>query len=64
MMTIDIRIASKGVIEALRDRIKELEELETSGAATPETREELANLRAFLDKLYKISLEHVRRTLH
>jgi hypothetical protein len=33
-MTIDIRIASKGVIEALRDRIEELEESEAGGLPT------------------------------
>jgi hypothetical protein len=47
-MEIDIRIASKGIIETLRDRIAELEELEAIGAATPDTREELVDLHAFL----------------
>jgi hypothetical protein len=31
-MDIDIRIASKGIIETLRERIAELEDLEASGA--------------------------------
>ena len=34
-MDIDIRIASKGIIETLRERIVELEDLEASGASTP-----------------------------
>lgn len=61
-MEIDMRIASKGIIETLRDRIAELEELEAIGAATPDTREELVDLHAFLAKLYKISLEHASKT--
>jgi hypothetical protein len=64
MMDIDIRIASKGIVETLRDRIAELEELEATGAATPDTGEELVDLHAFLDKLYKISLEHATKTAH
>ncbi|MGO9233037.1 MAG: hypothetical protein ACLP4V_02690 [Methylocella sp.] len=63
-MDIDIRIASKGIIETLRDRIAELEELEATGAATPDTREELVDLHAFLDKLYMISIEHASKTSH
>jgi len=62
-MGIDIRIASKGIIETLRDRIAELEELEAIGAATPDTPEELLDLHAFLDKLYKMSREHASKTL-
>jgi hypothetical protein len=63
-MGIDITIASKGIIETLRDRIAELEEIEAIGAATPDTCEELVDLYAFLDKLYKISLEHAIKTSH
>ena len=63
-MTIDIRIASKGVIEALRDRIEELEELEAGEAATPDTCEELGDLRAFLTELYAISLTFASKPLH
>ena len=63
-MDIDIRIASKGIIETLRDRIAELEELEATGAATPDNREELVDLHAFLDKLYMISIEHASKTSH
>jgi hypothetical protein len=47
-MDIDIRIASKGIIERLRERIAELEDLEASGASTPDTHEELVDLHEFL----------------
>jgi hypothetical protein len=63
-MDIDIRIASKGIIETLRDRITELKELEATGAATPDTCEELVDLQAFLDKLFVISLVHASKTSH
>lgn len=62
-MDVDIRIASKGIIETLRERIAELEDLEASDSATPDTREELVDLREFLRKLYIILLEHARKTL-
>ena len=64
MMDNDIRIAPKGIIETLCDRIAELEELEAIGAATPDAREELADLHAFLDKLNAISLKHASKPLH
>jgi hypothetical protein len=64
MMDIDIMIAPKGIIETLCDRIAELEELEAIGSATPDTREELADLHEFLDNLHAISLEHARKALH
>jgi hypothetical protein len=63
-MEIDIRIASKGIIETLRDRIAELEERQAIGEATSDTHEELADLHAFLDKLYEISLDHAGKTPH
>jgi len=63
-MDIDIRITSKGIIETLRDRIAELKKLEATGAATPDTCEELVDLHAFLDKLYIISIEHTSKTSH
>lgn len=62
-MTIDIRSASKGIIETLRERIAEIEDMESRGAATSDNHEELVNLQEFLGKLYKISLEHAGRTL-
>jgi hypothetical protein len=64
MMDIDIRITPKGIIETLCDRIAELEGLETIGSATPDTREELADLHEFLDNLHAISIEDFRRALH
>jgi hypothetical protein len=63
MMDNDIRIAPKGIIETLCDRIAELEELVAIGSATPDTREELVDLQRFLRKLYMISLEYARTTL-
>ncbi|HUI19503.1 MAG TPA: hypothetical protein VLZ74_00435 [Methylocella sp.] len=57
----DRLIASKGIIETLRDRIAELELLEATGAATPDTCEELDALREFLDKLHAISLDALKR---
>ena len=62
-MDIDIRIASKGIIETLRERIVELEDLEASGASTPDTHEELVDLHEFIRKLYMISLEYAHKTL-
>jgi hypothetical protein len=64
MMDNDIRIAPKGIIETLCDRIAELEGLEALGSATPDTREELADLHEFLDNLHVISLGHARKALH
>jgi len=61
---IDIRIASKGIIETVRDRIAELEELEASGAAMPDSCEELVDLHEFLGRLYAIALEYASRTSH
>jgi len=51
----------KGIVETLRDRIAELEELEAAGSATPDTHEELVDLRAFLDDLYAISVNRAKR---
>ena len=62
-MDIDIRIASKGIIETLRERIAELEELEATGAATFSTCEAIVDLHEFFDALYTMSLEHARKTL-
>jgi hypothetical protein len=64
VMDNDIRIAPKGIVETLCDRIAELEELAAIGSATPDTREELADLHEFLDKLHAISLEHASKTSH
>ena len=64
MMDIDIRIGSKGIVETLRDRIAELEELEATGAATPDTGVELVDLHAFLGRLYTMSLERPSKSSH
>ena len=58
-MDIDIRIASKGIIETLRERLAELEHL---GASTPDTHEELVDIHEFLGRLYTISLKHTSKT--
>jgi hypothetical protein len=52
------------VVQILRERIEELEGLEATGASTADTCEELADLNEFLDRLYTMSLEHARKTLH
>jgi hypothetical protein len=60
MMGRDIMVASKGIIETLRERLAELEHLE----ATPDTHEELVDIHEFLDRLYTISFEHASNALH
>ena len=59
-----ISVASKGIIETLRERLAELEHLEASGASTPDTHEELVDIHEFLDRLYTMSLEHAGKTSH
>jgi hypothetical protein len=63
MMDLEVKIPSKKIIETLRERIAELEDLEATGAATPDTCEMLADLHVLLDKLYTISKERARKTL-
>jgi len=55
-MDLDTKIPSKGIIETLRERIAELEELEATGVATPDTCEAIVDLQEFLDALYTMSL--------
>lgn len=62
-MDFDVRIHPKELIEALRERVAELEDLEASGAATPDTCEMLVDLYELLDKLDTMLLEHARKTL-
>ncbi|HEY8005628.1 MAG TPA: hypothetical protein VIE66_02215 [Methylocella sp.] len=62
-MGTEIRIASKGIIETLRERIAELEDLESQGVGTSDTHEELVDLHEFLGNLCKISLERTGRTI-
>jgi hypothetical protein len=59
-----ISVASKGIIETLRERLAELEHLEASGTSTPDTHEELADIHEFLDRLYTMALEHASKTSH
>jgi len=63
-MDLYISVASKGIIETLRERVAELEHLEASGASTADTHEELVDIHEFLDRLYTMSLEHASTTLH
>jgi hypothetical protein len=62
-MDLDVKIPSKTIMETLRHQIAELESLEATGVATPDTCEMLVDLHEFLDKLYTMSLEHARKTL-
>jgi hypothetical protein len=63
-MGFNIRVASKGIIETLRERLAELEQLEDRGVSTHDTHEELVDIHEFLDRLYTISLEHASKALH
>ena len=51
-----ISVASKGIIETLRERLAELEHIEASGTSTPDTHEELVDINEFLSRLYTMSL--------
>jgi Asp-tRNA(Asn)/Glu-tRNA(Gln) amidotransferase C subunit len=64
MMNSNISVAPKGIIETLRERVAELEHLEATGASTADTHEELVDIHEFLDRLYTLSMEHSRKTLH
>ena len=64
MRELDIRIPSQGLIETLRERIAELEDLEARGAATPDTCEMLVELHELLDKLQTMLSEQAGWTLH
>jgi hypothetical protein len=55
--------ASKAFIETLRRWLTELEHLEATGAATPDTCEMLVELHELLDKLYTMVLERARQNL-
>ena len=54
---------SKAFIETLRRWLTELEHLEATGAATPDSSEMLVELHELLDKLYTMMLERARQTL-
>jgi hypothetical protein len=64
MMELDVKIRPKGFIETLRERLAELEELETTGAATADTCETLVDLQELLDKLYAKLAQHAGKTWH
>jgi hypothetical protein len=64
MRELDVEIPSQGLIETLRERIAELEDLEARGAATPDSCEILVDLQELLDKLQTMLLEQAGRTLH
>ena len=64
MRELDVEIPSQGLIETLRERIAELEDLEARGAATPDTCEMLVELHELLDKLQTMLSEQAGRTLH
>ena len=63
MRELDVEMPSQGLIETLRERIAELEDLEARGAATPDSCEMLVDLQELLDKLQTMS-EQAGRTLH
>ena len=61
-MGIDVRAApSKAFIETLRRWLTELEHLEATGAATPESCEMLVELHELLDRLYTMMLDVLAR---
>jgi hypothetical protein len=63
-MKFDVRAApSEAFIETLRRWQTELEHLEATGAATPDTCEMLVELHELLDKLYTMMLERARQNL-
>ena len=63
-MGLDVSAApSKAFIETLRSWLTELEHLEATGEATPDTCEMLVELHELLDKLYTMVLERARQNL-
>ena len=64
MMDLDVKIHSVELIETLRERIAELEDLEARGAATPDTCEMLVDLHELLDELYRMLSERAGKTSH
>jgi hypothetical protein len=56
MMDLDDKIYPVGLIETLRGRIAELEDLDARRVATLETYVALVDLHELLDELYKIIL--------
>jgi hypothetical protein len=64
IMDRDVRIHSKELIETLRKRIAELDDLEARRAATPDTCEMLVELHELLDKLQTMLSERAGKTSH
>jgi hypothetical protein len=56
MTDLDAKIQSVGLIDTLRGRIAELEDLEARRVATLETYELLVDLHELLDQLYRMML--------
>jgi hypothetical protein len=63
MMDLDVKIPSKTIMETLRHQIAELEALEATGVATPDTCEMLVDLYNLMDRLDAMLLEHPRETI-
>ena len=64
-LDLDAKIHSVELIETLRGRIAELEELEARGAATLDSCEMLVDLHELLDELYRMMLsERAGKTPH
>jgi hypothetical protein len=64
MRELDVEMPSQGLIETLRERIAELEDLEARGAATPDTCEMLVDLHELLDEIYRMLSERAGKTSH
>ncbi|HUI21056.1 MAG TPA: hypothetical protein VLZ74_08435 [Methylocella sp.] len=64
MIDLDVKMPSERFIETIQKQIAQLEALETTGTATLDTYEVLANLHELLDKLYTMFLEVSRETFH
>ena len=63
-MELDVRAApSNAFVETLRRWLTELERLEATGAATPDSSEMLVELHELLDKVYTMMLERARQNL-
>jgi hypothetical protein len=63
MTELDVRVPSTAFIETLRRWLADLEYLEATGAATPDTCEVLVELHELLDKLYTTMAARARKTL-
>lgn len=64
MIGLDVKYLSKGLLETLRERLAELEDLEAAGAATPDTFEMLVELHEMLDELDRKMSKHAGKTTH